>query len=156
MRLSHRITAAAALGSAAVLAALAASLGANERGAPVAPVVDSDDPAVFVRAFYTRVLSGDPAVCPVFTGEGRRDFVADMEPAQDCREAVEILGNAVGADHLDEFTSTHTYVLVSRDAHEAVVRADFGATADLMTLHWVEGQWRVGATTPTTPPPSSE
>lgn len=153
MRPSHQIAAAATVSTTVAAAIIAAAFGASEHKKPVQ---DPDDPAVFAKAFYSQVLSGEPGVCAVFTAAGKRDFVADMAPAHDCAEAVQVLGNAVGPDHVHEFTRTHAYVLVSRDEESAVVRADFGATADLMDLHWIDGQWRVGKTTPASEPPVAE
>jgi hypothetical protein len=149
MRTSQKIAAAATLGTAAAAALLAASLGASEHKATPP---DPNDPVVFVKSFYAKVLSGESGACDTFTAAGRRDFVKDMHPAQDCGEAVQVLGNAVGPDHLFEFTRSHTYVLMSREEDAAVVRADFGETADLMDLRWIDGQWRVGKTTPTSTP----
>lgn len=149
MRTSHKVIAAATLGTTTAATLVAASLGASEHKATPS---DPNDPVVFVQAFYAKVLSGEPGACDTFTAAGRRDFVKDMHPARDCREAVQVLGNAVGPDHLFEFTRSHTYVLMSREEDAAVVRADFGATADLMDLRWVDGQWRVGKTTPTSAP----
>lgn len=145
MRTSRKYLLAATIGTASVLAMLAASTGTDSHPSPTTAGTDHD-PVAFARDFYAQVLSGDPAACEVFTAEGRADFVAAMAPATSCREAVDVLGNAVGAEHLAEFTASHTYTLVSRSDDEAVVRANFGTSTDLMDLHWIDGRWRVGET----------
>lgn len=147
MRTSRSYTIAAALGTASVLAMLAASIGADHHPSPAGSRRAGQDPVAFARDFYAQVLSGDPTACRVFTAQGRADFVAAMAPAASCREAVDVLGNAVGAEHLAEFTAAHTYTLVSRHGDAAVVRADFGTSTDLMDLHLIDGRWRVGETT---------
>lgn len=151
MQTSFKWPVPAVIGAAAALTCLAASVGATQ-GQPSAPKDDAD-PAAFARDFYVTVLSGDPAACAVFTSEGRRDFVTDMHPAADCREAVDLLGNAVGADHLGEVIGSYTYTVTSREDDLAVVRIDFGASADLMYLHRVDDEWRVGRTLAEDPAP---
>lgn len=99
----------------------------------------------FTEQFYYDMLSGKPGACEVFTDEGRADFVADMQAA-DCESAAATLGNSIGPNNVDTFTASNTYTLEGATETTVVVRADFTAFGDLMTLEWVEGEWRVGPT----------
>jgi hypothetical protein len=99
----------------------------------------------FVEDLYRDVLSGDESTCERFSAAGREDFVADMNPAVSCEEAVEVLSD-VTADHLDEFLATHTYTVETEAGDTVIVRADFGNYADLMPVTWDGANWLAGPT----------
>lgn len=98
----------------------------------------------FAETLYEDVLTGVPGVCDRFTDDGRADFVRDMNPAANCEEAVDVLSSAV--ENYEEFTASHVYTVESVTASEAVIRADFGNYADLMTLAWEGEGWLAGPT----------
>jgi hypothetical protein len=109
----------------------------------------SQDPSAetalaFAESLYEDVLTGTPGVCDRFTEAGRTDFVRDMNPAADCEEAVDVLSSAV--ENYEEFTANHAYTVESVTENKAVIRADFGNYADLMSLEWDDERWLAGPT----------